>query len=139
MGGAGVDQGLLLRQIQTRGESKIMPRRDEPQGIALQVQAMAHHREFGVEFAQGEVIRHELRRQQETGVFEIRFGLLRRSSRSLDLAAHSAEEVGFVIDGGTEFEIILHDRLVRHRIRGERAIRRCSAARRGSGQAHGGK
>ena len=73
----GVDQGLLLRQVETGGESKIMSRCDEPQGIALQLQAVAYHRDFGVEFPQCEIVRHELRRQYETRVFEIRFCLLR--------------------------------------------------------------
>ena len=70
-----------------------MPRCDEPQGIALQVQAVAHHLDFGVEFAQREIVGHELRRQHQTRVFEIRLRLLRGGARTLDLAAHPAEQI----------------------------------------------
>ena len=136
--GAGIDQGLLLRQIKTCGESKIMPRCDEPQCIALQVQAVAHHRHFCVEFPQCEIVRRELRRQYQARVLEIRLCLLRESSCTLDFSTDPAEQIGLISHGRTHFKIILHDGLIRHRIPGEWTVRRRFAASRSSGQVHPG-
>ena len=132
--GSGVNQGLLLRQIQTRRESKVVPRADESQSVALQFQAVAHHRDFRIEFAQCEIVGHQLRRQEQTRVLEVRFRLLRGGARALDFAAHPAEQVGLVIHARAQHEIVLHSRLIGHGVSGQRAVRRRLAAVRRGGQ-----
>ncbi len=134
--GIGINQRLLLRQIQTRRESEIMPRADENQGVALQLQTVAHHGDFSFQFPQREIVRYQLRGQHQTRVLEVRFRLLRGGARPLDSAAHPAEQVGFVVHVRTQHEIVLHRGLVRHGILAERAVGRGLAAFRRCGHSN---
>ena len=99
---------------------------------------MPHHCNLGIELTQREIVGHDLRRQNETGVLEVCFRLLRGGARTFDLAAHAAKQVGFVVHVRAQHEIVLHGRLIGQGVAGERTIRRRFAALRLGGQAHGG-
>jgi len=133
---ARINQRPLLSQIETGGESKIMSRPDEPERIAFQPQAVAHHVDLGVEFSQREIVGRELRDQDQTGVFEIRVGLLRGGPCAFDLAANPAEQISLVIHCRSERKVVLHRGLIRFRIGGKRPVRRCLATRGASAKIH---
>ena len=95
----GIDQRLLLRQIQARRESQIVPRADEVQSVALQIQAVAHHGDFSIEFAQREIVGHQLAPSSTSRVFSKSASACCAVARApFDVAAHAAEQVDLVVD-----------------------------------------
>ena len=136
--GTVLHQRLLLRQIETGGEPQIVARRDELERVALERQAAHHHVDLAVEFAQREVIAHQLCGEHQARVLEVGRRLLRRGAVALDFAAYAAEQIEFVTDVGADREVVLHGRLVRRRVSGQRAVGGRFAALRRSAQSNFG-
>ncbi len=128
LGAAGLQQRFLLRQIESGRHAQLMARADEFKRLLLQLDAAQDHVNFRIALAQAEVVAGQFRQQHQARVLEIGSGLLGRSLCRMGAAAHPAEQVGLVVDGQAQLEVILRHRLGRRAIRGQRPVGRALVA-----------
>lgn len=120
--GGAVHQRLLLRQIQPRGHAVLMARCDEIERLALQGQALLHHVDLGIGLAQAVPGGGDLRGQQQADILQVGRGLLLAGGGIGDVAAHAAEQVGFVADIRAHHEVVLHGRHGGAAVRRQRTV-----------------
>ena len=67
----GIQQGLLLRHIQPGGDSAFVAMLHKDKPFLLNLDRLLHHLEFGIEFAQAEVVSSQFRGQDQFNILKI--------------------------------------------------------------------
>ncbi len=106
----GIEQRLLLCQVESRGHSAGMTVLDQLQSLLLNVNRFLHDPSFGIELAQGEVVGGEFRGQHQVDVVHVRCRGLQGSVRGFQGAPVFSEEVGFVTEQKGNFVGALGER-----------------------------
>ncbi len=99
-----------------------MARGDEIERLALQGQALLHHVDLGIGLAQAVPGGGDLRGQQQADILQVGRGLLLAGGGIGDVAAHAAEQVGFVADIRAHHEVVLHGRHGGAAVRRQRTV-----------------
>ena len=122
----GIQQGLLLRQVQPGGDAAFMAMVHQDKSFLLNLDRLLHHLIFGIEFAQAEVVSSEFRGQDQLNILQIGRRALQAGVGGLQSLTGSTEQIDFVVQAkGTWYRlcvsgasgVVLSGRLPEYRLR----------------------
>ena len=105
-----IEQGLLLRQVESRGDAARVAGLHQLQSLLLNGDRLLHDLGFGVELAQAEVVGGEFGREHQVHVVQVGCGGLQRCVGGLQAALDLAEQVGLVVQQKRNLEGVLRER-----------------------------